>query len=315
MTVESDDCRVAFDFEIEFSNGGGLKGWDFRLDIDGQEVSDEALGDYIVKDLRLLMVGTVTISNKKIFKERHKRADKPSPSRESDNTSKSSNGTDGSLVDLSHSVRDGQITYPGLPAISIKDHLSHEGSRGRYAEGVTFQIGRIDMVANSGTAIDAPHHRFPGMPDVAAMPLTSTANLKGVVVRLGGMAGKAVTRQALLPATDDVKGKAVLIETGWSAKWATPDYFVGHPYLTRDAALYLRECGVALVGIDSLNIDDTSDPSRPVHSLLLSAGIPIVENLTDLHKLPIDGFHFSATPMRAQGMGAFPVRAWARTGS
>ena len=215
-------------------------------------------------------------------------------------------------MDLSHAIHDGQITYPGLPAISIKDHLSHDAALGGYAEGVSFQIGRIDMVANSGTSIDAPYHRFPGTPDVAALPLASMADLQGVVVRLAGMAGKAVTRQALLPATEDVAGKAVLIETGWSARWGTPDYFAGHTYLTHDAAQYLRDRGVALVGIDSLNIDDTSDPSRPAHSLLLAAGIPIVENLANLHELPIDGFRFSAAPMRAEGMGAFPVRAWAR---
>ena len=311
IRLQDEDHRVAFDFEIEFSNGGGLKGWDFRLDIDGPEVSDEVLGDYIVRDLRLLMVGTVKISNKKVFKERHKRTAKPGPTGEVENRGIADKGR--GLVDLSHAIHDGQITYPGLPAISIKDHLSHDAALGGYAEGVSFQIGRIDMVANSGTSIDAPYHRFPGTPDVAALPLASMADLQGIVVRLAGMAGKAVTRQALLPATEDVAGKAVLIETGWSARWGTPDYFAGHTYLTHDAAQYLRDRGVALVGIDSLNIDDTSDPSRPVHSLLLAAGIPIVENLANLHELPIDGFRFSAVPMRAVGMGAFPVRAWART--
>ncbi|HEV2676405.1 MAG TPA: cyclase family protein [Aliidongia sp.] len=299
-----DDHRVAFDFEIAFSNGGGIKGWDFRLDIDGTDISDTALADYIVQDLRLLMVGSVKILNKRIFQERHKRAAGHSPSGEGEGGA--------TLVDLSHAVRDGQTTYPGLPALAITDHLSHLGSHGRYADGVSFQIGRIDMVANSGTAIDAPYHRFPGMADVAELPLSHIADLAGLVVRLGGMTGRAVTRQALLPALGDVAGSAVLIETGWSRRWETPGYFVDHPFLTQDAVELLRDRQVALVGIDSLNIDDTGDPDRPAHSILLAAGIPIVENLTNLGDLPTRGFHFSAVPMRAVGMGAFPVRAWAR---
>jgi kynurenine formamidase len=314
MAIEDEDRRVAFDFEIEFSNGGGIKGWDFRLDIDGSTISDEELGDHIVQDLRLLMVGSVKILNKNVLKERHKRAAKRSIPAHAQNSETIASEMHQKLVDLSHVVHDGQITYPGMPAVSIKDHLSHSDSKGRYAEGVSFQIGHIDMVANSGTAIDAPYHRFPGMPDVAALSLSRIADLEGVVVRLVGMTSRAVTRQALLPATENVAGKAVLIETGWSARWGTPDYFVDHTYLTGDAARYLRDSNVALVGIDSLNIDDTRDPSRPAHSVLLEAGIPIVENLANLHELPGDGFRFSAVPMRAEGMGAFPVRAWARAG-
>lgn len=305
---ETEEYRVAFDFEIEFSNGGGLKGWDFRLDIDGAEVSDEALADYIVKDLRLLMVGSVRISNKSIFKERHKRGGNP----RQEATSVAASIAARRVVDLSHPIRDGQVTYPGLPATSVTDHLSHAVSRGRYGEGVSFQIGRIAMTANSGTAIDAPYHRFAGVPDVSDLPLDGLVDLEAVVVRLSGMSSKAVTRQALLPAIEDVAGKAVLIETGWSVHWDTASYFDAHTYLTADAAQYLKDQRVALVGIDSPNIDDTSDASRPAHSILLAAGIPVVENLTNLEVLPIRGLHFSAAPLRVEGMGAFPVRAWVR---
>lgn len=302
------DYRAAFDFEIEFSNGGGLRGWDFRLDIEGKDISDEALGDYIIRDLGLLMVGAVRIMNKRIIRERHKRIGRAQ-------AGPVARATASRLVELSHVVNDGQQTYPGLPAPRFRDHLSHEAARGRYADGVTFQIGHVEMVANSGTAIDSPYHRFPNMPDVAALPLASTADLEGVVVRLAGMQGRAVTRQALLPATENVQGKAVLIETGWSAHWGTPGYFRDHIYLTRDAAEHLRDQKVALVGIDSLNIDDTNDPTRPAHTILLEAGIPIVENLANLSGLPVTNFRFTAAPMRAAGMGTFPVRAWARIGS
>ena len=310
IRLQDEDHRVAFDFEIGVSNGGGLKGWDFRLDIDGPEVSDEVLGDYIVRDLRLLMVGTVKISNKKVFRERHKRTAKPGSTGEVENGGMADKGR--GLVDLSHAIHDGQITYPGLPAISIKDHLSHDAVLGGYAEGVSFQIGRIDMVANSGTSIDAPYHRFPGTPDVAALPLASMADLQGIVVRLAGMAGKAVTRQALLPATEDVAGKAVLIETGWSARWGTPDYFAGHTYLTHDAAQYLRDRGVAS--------GRHRQPQYRRHQRSVAASSqpaaggrhpdrrkPRQSSRTAYRWFPLLG----RTDARRRH-GAFPVRAWAR---
>lgn len=301
------DFRVAFDFEIEFSNGGGLKGWDFRLDIEGDSISDADLADYIVQDLRLLMVGSVKILNKRILQERHKRAAtavEPVLRVPELDTS--------AIIDLSPVVRDGQATYPGLPAPSIKDFLSHEDSRGQYANGVTFQIGRIEMMANSGTSLNAPYHRFPDADDVASFPLSRVVDLDGIVVRLNGMMGRSIEQQALMAVSGQLAGRAVLIETGFSSRWRTPSYFVDHPFLTVGAATYLRDQGAVLVGIDSLNVDDTDDPSRPAHSILLAANIPVVESLVDLHKLPSSGFRFSAAPVRAERMGAFPVRAWAR---
>lgn len=303
MQATSNDRRACFDFEVEFSNGGGIQGQGFRLDIDGGDIDDRVLADYIVRDLRLLMVGSVRILNKRIIAEPHKRSLR---------AERMAGPTTGraDLVDLSHVVHDGEPVYPGLPAPRISDHLSHVESRARYAAGVSFQIGRIDMVANSGTAIDAPFHRYPGKPDVSALPLAAIADVDAVVVHLQGMRGRCIDRPAL--GAIDVAGRAVLLDTGWSAHWGTPAYAEGWPFLGREAAIDLRDRGAQLVGIDALNIDDTSDPERPAHSILLAAGIPIVENLASLAALPAEGLRFSAVPMRAAGMGAFPVRAWAR---
>ncbi|KRF02013.1 cyclase [Frateuria sp. Soil773] len=305
MRAAGDERRVCFDFEVDFSNGGGIQGQGFRLDIDGDDIGEDELADFIVRDLRLLMVGAVRILDKRIVAEPHKRrAGAPAAA--------GGDAARGDLFDLSHVVRDGEGAYPGLPAPRIADHLGHAASAGRYAPGVSFQIGRIEMVANSGTAIDAPFHRYPGQPDVSVLPLSAIADVAAVVVRLHGMRGRAIDRHAL--GAVDVAGRAVLLDTGWSAHWGTPAYAQGGPFLAGDAAAFLRDRGARLVGIDALNIDDTDDLRRPAHSILLAAGIPIVENLASLAALPAEGLRFSAVPMRAQGMGSFPVRAWARLG-
>lgn len=298
------DKRVQFDFEIDFSNGGGIQGQGFRLDIDGDDIDDAALADYVVRDLRLLMVGAVRILNKRIIVERHKRATAPVAG-------------DGAAtvrhVDLSHTVEDGMITYKGLPAPIVCDHLSRGQSRALYAEGTEFHIGRLTMVANTGTYIDSPYHRYADGKDVAGFDLDEVAGLDGVVVRVTGMHGRAIGREAFLPV--DVRGKAVLVHTGWDRHWRTDAYFEGHPFLTGDAALHLRDHGARLVGIDSLNIDDTDDGRRPVHTTLLGAGIPVVEHLCGLGQLPPAGFRFSAVPVKVKGMGTFPVRAYATLGA
>jgi kynurenine formamidase len=211
------------------------------------------------------------------------------------------------LVDLAHAIHDGLVTYPGLPAPVIRDHLSRADSRKTYAPGTEFHIGRIEMVANTGTYLDTPSHRFEGRPDLSGLALESVANLEGVVVRPA--AGRRIDGSALSGL--DVRGKAVLVETGWDRHFGTPAYGQGHPFLTRDAAERLRDGGAALVGIDSLNIDDTSDGARPVHTVLLDAGILVVEHLTGLSALPAAGFRFFAVPPRVRGMGTFPVRAFA----
>lgn len=213
------------------------------------------------------------------------------------------------LVDLSHTVAHGLVTYPGLPAPVIGEHLSREASRAHYAEGTTFQIGRIEMVANTGTYLDAPSHRFEGAPDLADLDLAQLADLPGVVVDAPPDAREIGSDR--LP-DGDLRGHAVLFRTGWSRHFATPRYAEGHPFLAGALADALVRRGVALAGIDSLNIDDIAGGSRPVHTALLRAGIPIVEHLCGLDALPRTGFRFFAVPVKVRGLGTFPVRAFAR---
>jgi arylformamidase len=202
-------------------------------------------------------------------------------------------------VDLSHTVVSGEVTYPGLPAPAVSDHLTREASRERYAPGVEFQIGRIDMVANTGTYLDTPFHRYGDGFDLSALPLDRVAGVPGVVVD-----------DFAVP--DDIAGLAVLFRTGWDVHWATDRYGdPSHPFVPTDVAAALVEAGVGIVGIDSVNIDSTVGGERPVHSALLAAGIPIVEHLTGLGALPGRGFDFYAVPVKVAGMGTFPVRAFA----
>jgi kynurenine formamidase len=217
----------------------------------------------------------------------------------------------GRLVDLSHTVEHGLVTYPGLPGPVISDHLAREASRGRYAPGTEFQIGRIEMIANTGTYVDAPSHRFADGPDLAGLPLESLADLPGVVV--DAPAGARRIGPAALPPRA-LRGCALLFRTGWSRHFGTPEYSAGHPFLSAELARELVRRSVALVGIDSLNVDDTADGARPVHTTLLSARIPVVEHLTHLSSLPATGFRFFAVPVKVRGMGSFPVRAFARLG-
>jgi len=212
-------------------------------------------------------------------------------------------------IDLSHTIEHGMITYRGLPAPLICDFLSREASRHLYAEGTEFHIGRIDMVANTGTHLDSPFHRYADGKDLSELPLTSLAGLDGVVIWSDNP--NFVTEDDLVGR--DLKGKAVLIQTGWDKHWGTDTYFEGHPFLTEDAALYLRQSGVKLVGIDSYNIDDSRGKTRPAHSILLGSEIPIVEHMTGLAQLPDDGFQFFAVPPKVKAFGTFPVRAFAMT--
>ena len=212
------------------------------------------------------------------------------------------------IVDLSHPIEDGMITYTGLPGPKITDHLSREASRGHYAEGTTFQIGRIEMVANTGTYIDAPFHRHVDGKDLSQFDLESIANLNGLVFQ-ADPGTRAIT--ADLFKDRDLTGKAVLVHTGWDRHWSTGQYFEAHPFLTRESAEYLKSSGAALVGIDSLNIDDNTDGTRPAHTILLGAEIPIVEHMCNLDSLPASGFKFFAVPAPVKGMGSFPVRAFA----
>jgi kynurenine formamidase len=215
---------------------------------------------------------------------------------------------DPTFVDVSHDVEHGMITYRGLPAPVISDFLSREASRQHYAEGTEFHIGRIEMVANTGTYIDSPFHRYAEGKDLSQLALSSIANLEGVLFRAHDSEGQGIDASLFQEA--DVRGKAVLVNTGWDAHWGTEKYFTGHPFLTRDAAQFLADSRVKLVGIDSYNIDDTQDASRPAHSTLLGADIAIVEHLCNLGSLPESGFRFFAVPVKVRRFGTFPVRAF-----
>ena len=216
------------------------------------------------------------------------------------------------IVDLSHVIEDGMTTYKGLPGPHICDFWEREGTAASYDDGSTFQIGRIDMVANTGTYLDSPFHRYAEGADLADLPLESLANLPALVVRRPWENSLAVEVTHL--EGREVRGRAVLIHTGWDRHWRTDAYFGDHPFLTADAAKWLVENGALLVGIDSCNIDNMHARARPVHTRLLGADIPICEHMTGLGQLPDEGFRFSAVPPKVRGMGSFPVRAYAVLG-
>lgn len=284
-----------FDAELTFVNGGGMVVTGFRLDLPSADVGDEELGELLVRHLGLLMVGEVRFSRKEIIVERHKGSRGVLPRR---------------IVDLSHVIRDGMVTVTGLPAPRISDFRSHAESAPNYAPGTSFQFGHFDMVSQTGTYLDSPYHRYPDGVDLSGVPLASTVDLPGVLIRT---AAPVIDVAALEPL--NVKGKALLINTGWDRHWGTPEYDVKQPYLTRAAAEWLVRGGVALVGVDTCNVDTTADPERPVHSTLLAAGIPIVEHLRGLDALPDgDGWMFHAAPLAVEGMGTSPVRAYAVVG-
>ncbi|MDG5804488.1 cyclase family protein [Streptomyces ossamyceticus] len=302
MSENDEQWRVRFDAEVTFGNGGGLQTQGFMLDVSGPEIGDGELAELFVRHLGLLMVDKVHVSGREAVREPHK----------------GSRGTSGEgrrtadghrIVDLSHTIRHGMTTYPGLPGPEIGEHLTRDASRDHYAPGTEFAIGRITMVSNTGTYLDSPFHRFSGGHDLAGLPIGTFADLDGLVVRVHDAGRRAVDRAALLPY--DVTGRAVLIHTGWDRHWGTERYGHGHPYLTEDAVAWLVDRGAALVGIDSLNIDDTDDGTRPAHTGLLAAGIPVVEHLRGLEQLPPQGFRFHAAPPAVEKMGTFPVRAYA----
>ena len=213
------------------------------------------------------------------------------------------------LVDVCHTIEDGMVTYKGLPPPIITDHLTREESRKVYAAGTEFHIGKIEMVANTGTYLDSPFHRYADGTDLAGLDLFSLANLDGMVVRAMGISARGIPVGALKGF--DLKAKAVLFHTGWDKRWRSDDYSDGtHPFLTADAAEHLAQAGAALVGIDSYNIDDTADGHRPAHSTLLARKIPIVEHLCGLADVPDQGFKFFAVPVKIKRFGTFPVRAF-----
>ncbi|MGK5738374.1 cyclase family protein [Micromonospora sp. URMC 103] len=302
----SEQWRAQFDAEVSFANGGGLSTEGFRLDIPGREISDEDLGALLVRHLGLLMVAEVRVRNKTIIQEPHKGG------RGVTGAQPAGPATGRRLVELSHVISDGMVTLPGWPGPRITDWLTREASRAHYAPGTEFHVGKIEMIANTGTYVDTPSHRWADGADLTGVPIERLADLPGLVVRVPA-GTRAVDRLLLAPY--DLTGRAVLLHTGWNAHFGT-DRYAGSdaPYLTGGGARALADAGAALVGIDSINIDDMSPAGggeRPAHSVLLAAGIPIVEHLTGLDALPPEGFRFTAAPPRVAGMGTFPVRAFA----
>jgi len=294
------DRRVAFDFDIVFTNGGGLQGQDFRLDVPAEDVTDAWIGDALVRDLRLLMVGDVRIRNRRVLEEPHKRGLDAAPSGDATSAQRR-------LVDLSHPIVGGMTTYPGLPVPEIRPHLTREASTAHYAPGVTFAIDVITLCGNTGTYVDSPFHRLADGQDLGQLPLERLVDVPAVRVDVTGSASRAVDARALIPY--ELAGRAVLVHTGHDRHWGTEAYGRDNPFLTAAAVNLLVEAGAAIVGIDSLNIDDPADLTRPAHSGLLGAGIPVCEHLTNLAAVPVEGARFSAIPAPVREFGTFPVRA------
>jgi arylformamidase len=304
------DYRAHFDFDIRFANGGGLTGEAFRLDLPSADISPRDLELLLVSHLGLTLVRSVAITGLEIVEEPHR----------------GSRGVDAAprpagthrVVDLSHAIRAGLVTYPGLPAPTITPHLTREDSRARYAPGTEFAMDLITMIGNTGTYLDSPYHRYAEGPDLAGLDLSTLVGLRAEVFHLedAWSASDRGIRAGVL-ADRDVRGAAVLLHTGWDRWFGEPEYGVGAPFLTGEGAQWLIDAGAVLVGIDSVNIDD-ADPStgsgggeRPAHSLLLGAGVHVVEHLTHLGDLPPRGARFTAAPPAVEGFGTFPVRAFA----
>jgi kynurenine formamidase len=297
--------RASFDAVIRFSNGGDLSAHGFRVDVPAPDVDEAAIAAFFVASLGLLMTDSVSLSSVEIFAEAHK-GTRGGPS----DHARGRAATGGRLVELSHVIRVGLITYPGLPGPEITPYRSREASREHYAPGTEFAIDRLTMIGNTGTYLDAPYHRYRDGADLSAIPLARTADLPAVVVRVEGAGPSGVGVGAL--AALDVSGMAVLLHTGDDARFGSPAYAEQRHFLTQAGAAWLADHGAALVGIDALNIDDTADGERPAHTLLLAAGIPVVEHLTGLGQLPPTGAQFTAVPLRVEGLGTIPVRAFGR---
>jgi arylformamidase len=303
------EYRAHFDADIQFVNGGGMTASGFRLDLpadlDPAAAIPAVVGRLFVHHLGLALVGAVAITGLAIVEEQH-RGSRGIPQGAATNGDRP-----GTLVDLSHTIRDGLVTYPGLPAPVIVPHLTRADSRGRYAPGTEFAMDTIRMLGNTGTYLDSPFHRYEGGTDLAGLELDTLVDQPAEVFHLAEASDRGI--RATVFYDRDLAGRAVLLHTGWDRHFGTPSYATGAPFLDGEASAYLVDQGVTMVGIDSLNIDDTeSGGERPAHTLLLRAGIHVVEHLTNLGRLPATGAQVSAVPPRVEGLGTFPVRAYAR---
>lgn len=306
------EYRAHFDADIAFVNGGGLRAEAFRLDLPSPQLTEAEIGELLVRHLGLALVGRVELSNLEIVEEAHKGSRGVGEGAGAGAAaSAASSGTQrGRLVDLSHVISDGLVTYPGLPAPVITPHLTREASRERYAPGTEFAMDFITMIGNTGTYLDSPFHRYADGGDLASLQLETLVGIPAEVFRLTDASERGIPAAAFFDR--ELAGTAVLLHTGWSRHFGKPEYAHGSPFLTEAGARHLADAGVAIVGIDSLNIDDTeSGGTRPAHSVLLAAGIHVVEHLTALDEVPVRGARFTAVPPRVAGFGTFPVRAFA----
>jgi kynurenine formamidase len=299
------DYRASFDATVRFSNGGDLTVHGFRVDLPTVGTGRDEIAALFLASLGLLMTESAALTNVRVFAEPHK-GTRGGPS----DHGPSPAAAGGRLVELNHVIRAGMITNPGLPGPQITPYLTREASRELYGPGTEFAIDQLTMIGNTGTYLDAPYHRYPDGADLSGIPLDRTVDRPAVVVRVGGAAQRAIDVGAL--AAHEVAGAAVLLHTGDDAGFGTPAYAEDPHFLTRAGAAWLAGHGAAVVGIDAVNIDDTADAQRPAHSLLLAAGVPIVEHLTGLDQLPPTGARFTAVPLRVEGLGTVPVRAFAR---
>jgi arylformamidase len=299
------DYRASFDATIRFANGGDLSAHGFRVDIPAFDTGEDVIAALFVASLGLLMTDSVTLSNVEVFAEPHK-GTRGGPS----DRGRGEPPAQGRLVELSHVIRAGMVTVPGLPGPEISPYLTRDASRAHYGPGTEFAIDWLKLIGNTGTYLDAPYHRYADGADLSGIPLDRTADLPAVVVRLAGASRPGIDVGAL--AAFDVAGRAVLLHTGDDARFGSPAYAEDRHFLTRAGAAWLADHGPALVGIDAMNIDDIADGERPAHTLLLAAGIPVVENLTGLGQVPATGARFSAVPLRIEKFGTIPVRAFAR---
>lgn len=303
------EYRAHFDFDIRFANGGGMSGTGFRLDLPSPDLGEDEISRLLIAHLGLALVDEVELRGLRVVEEPHRgsRGVDTATDAEPDASARTR------VVDLSHPIRAGLVTYPGLPAPTITPHLTREDSRARYAPGTEFAMDVITMIGNTGTYLDSPFHRYAEGPDLAGLDLSSLVGLRTEVFHLEDAWDAA--RRGIRPETladRDVRGAAVLLHTGWDRWFGRPEYGTGAPFLTGEGAQWLIDQGAVLVGIDSLNIDDTeSGGERPAHSLLLGAGVHVVEHLTNLGALPPSGARFTAAPPAVEGFGTFPVRAFA----
>jgi len=299
------DYRAHFDFQLSFANGGELAGTGFRLDLPAPDADADAIATLLVRHLGLALVDEVEVRGLRIVEEPHRGSRGVAQPRSASNATR--------IVDLSHPIRAGLVTYPGLPAPTITPHLTREDSRVKYAPGTEFAMDIITMIGNTGTYLDSPFHRYADGADLAGLSLETLVGLRAEVFHLEDAwtpHRRGIRAETL--ADRDVRGAAVLLHTGWDRHFGQPEYGRGAPFLTDAATRHLIDAGAVLVGIDSVNIDDTeSGGERPAHTLLLDAGVHVVEHLTNLGAVPPQGARFTAAPPAVEGFGTFPVRAFA----